>query len=125
MNSIETLTTETLSKMKAMMDITTIVGTPIILDNNTTIIPISKASIGLVVGGGEIDNHSRGNYPFTGGTGAGINLTPSGFLVYNNGNWEFCKAEIGNEYSEIFNAVSSLIKAFVGEEDNENQQDSN
>ena len=122
MNSIEILTSETLSKMKSMMDITTIVGNPIFLDSNTTIIPISKASIGLVVGGGEIDNRTKNNYPFTGGTGAGINLTPSGFLVYSNGNWEFCKAEVSSTYSEIFNAITSLLKAFVGEEGNEDKK---
>ena len=124
MNSIENLMSETLSKMKSMMDITTIVGTPIILDNATTIIPISKASIGLVVGGGDIDNHNRGNYPFAGGTGAGINIIPSGFLVYNNGKWEFCKAEIDNDYSNLINAASSILKKLVGD-NSENEESSN
>ena len=58
MNSIENLISETLSKMKSMIDITTIVGTPITIENKTIIIPISKASIGLVVGGGDINNSS-------------------------------------------------------------------
>ena len=121
MNNIENLMSETLSKFKSMIDITTIVGTPILLDNNTTIIPISKASIGLIVGGGEIDNHTKNNYPFAGGSGAGINITPGGFLVYSNGKWEFCNAEVDN-YSNIFNAVTSVLKAMVGDGENEQEQ---
>lgn len=124
MNSIENLMSETLNKMKSMMDITTIVGTPIMLDNSTTIIPISRASIGLVVGGGDIDNHTKGNFPFAGGTGAGINIIPSGFLVYNNGNWQFCKAEIDSDYSNLVSVATSIIKELVGE-NNEIEKDDN
>ena len=122
MNNIENLLSETLSKMKSMIDITTIVGTPISMQDNSIIIPISKASIGLVVGGGELDNKSRGNYPFAGGTGAGINITPSGFLVFSNGKWEFCNANITNNYSDLVNAFSSVFNALVGGENQDEKE---
>ena len=119
MNTIENLMSETLSKMKAMLDISTIVGTPITLDNNTVIIPISKASIGLVVGGGDVNNNSRGYYPFVGGTGAGINLSPSGFLVFSNGKWEFCSAGSNSNLADIMNVASSIVETFKGDGNNE------
>ena len=119
MNSIENLMSETLSKMKSMIDITTIVGTPITLENNTVIIPISKAAIGLVVGGGDIDNKTRGAYPFAGGTGAGINLTPSGFLVFSNDKWEFCSTGSSTNYAEILGLAGNILKSLKGENNND------
>lgn len=118
MNSIENLMNETLSKIKSIADITTIVGAPITIDN-AVIIPISKASIGLVVGGGDINNHVRGNYPFTGGTGAGVNLTPYGFLIYSNDRWEYCNAGTNANYSELIKLAGNIIKNLKGDNKND------
>ena len=118
MNSIENLMSETLSKIKSIVDITTIVGSPITMDK-TVIIPISKATIGLVVGGGEINNNQKGNYPFSGGTGTGVNLTPYGFLIYSNNKWEYCNAGTNANYSELIKLAGNIIKNLKGEQGND------
>ena len=53
------------------------------LERCIPVIPVSKVSLGFVSGGGEYGKvQSEGKkHPFGGGGGAGITLTPVGFLV--------------------------------------------
>ena len=58
----------TLSKIKEMVDVSTIIGEPIV-NGDTTIIPISKMSYGFASGGSDFDGKS-GHRCFGGGGGA-------------------------------------------------------
>ena len=69
----------TLSKIKEMVDVSTIVGEPIV-HGETTIIPISKMSYGFASGGSDFDGKS-GHRCFGGGGGAGVTVQPVAFLV--------------------------------------------
>lgn len=80
---IKTLMTETMEKIKSMVDVNTIIGKPI-QAGGTTIIPVSKVTFGFGTGG--TDFQSRGakeNAPlcFGGGGGAGVTVSPVCFLV--------------------------------------------
>ena len=69
----------TLSKIKEMVDVTTIIGDPIV-NGDVTIIPISKMSYGFASGGSDFDGKS-GHRCFGGGGGAGVTVQPVAFLV--------------------------------------------
>ena len=86
---ISDLMTETMSKIKEMVDVNTIIGSPIVAADGTTVIPVSKVSFGFGAGGSEFaSKHAASGSPlaFGGGSGAGVSITPVAFLVVSNGN---------------------------------------
>ena len=74
---ISDLMTETMSKIKEMVDVNTIIGSPIVAADGTTVIPVSKVSFGFA------SKHAASGSPlaFGGGSGAGVTVSPVCFLV--------------------------------------------
>ena len=88
---IDSMMQKTMESIRSMVDVNTVVGSPVTGRAGTTIIPISKVSFGFVAGGGEYavsDGRVRvvpeETMPFAGGTGAGVTIQPMGFLVSNH-----------------------------------------
>ncbi len=50
---ISNLMTETMAKIKEMVDVNTIIGTPITTADGTTVIPVSKVTFGFASGGSD------------------------------------------------------------------------
>ena len=78
----------TMSKIREMVDVNTIVGTPIVA-GEVTIIPESKVSCGFASGGSDFatKNQPAGkDNAFGGGSGAGVNIIPIGFLIVRGDN---------------------------------------
>lgn len=72
-----------MEKLGSMVQVNTVVGQPIFA-GDTTIIPISKVSLGFVAGGGEYghDKTAQTAEPaFGGGSGGGMSVAPLGFLT--------------------------------------------
>lgn len=83
---IQNLMTETMEKIKKMVDVNTIIGTPITTPDGTTVIPVSKVSFGFGSGGTDfISRNSKDSSPvcFGGGGGAGVSVSPVCFLILN------------------------------------------
>ena len=81
---ISDLMTETMSKIKEMVDVNTIIGNPIVAADGTTVIPVSKVSFGFGAGGSEFaSKHAASGSPlaFGGGSGASARLEPVAFLI--------------------------------------------
>ncbi len=79
---IEGLMGTTLEKIKEMVDVNTVVGTPITTPNGPTIIPISKVMYGFASGGSEFNPKNAENKNlFGGGSGAGVTITPIAFIA--------------------------------------------
>ncbi len=78
----------TIAKIREMVDSNSVVGEPISVGNDVTIIPISKISIGLGGGGSDFvsKNPNQHENPFGGGVGAGVKVTPVAFLIVKEGN---------------------------------------
>ena len=74
----------TMEKIREMVDVNTIVGTPITCADGATIIPISKVSYGFASGGSDLPSKVEKEL-FGGGSGAGISIQPVAFLVILNG----------------------------------------
>lgn len=79
----------TMQKIREMIDVNTIVGSPIVTADGITLIPISKVSFGFASGGSDFQtkHQQQGqNNAFGGGSGAGVNIVPVAFLVVKGGN---------------------------------------
>ena len=77
---------DTMSKIREMIDVNTVVGAPITTPDGVTIIPVSKVSVGFGGGGSDFVNKSGGDNPFGGGVGGGVKVTPICFLIVKDGN---------------------------------------
>lgn len=81
---ISSLMTETMAKIKEMVDVDTIIGTPIQTADGTTVIPVSKVTFGFASGGSDFHSrHAQQGAPlaFGGGGGAGVTVSPVCFLI--------------------------------------------
>ena len=84
-NSVPNMMEGMLQKIRDMIDANTVVGDPVTTPDGTTIIPVSKVSIGFGGGGSDFATNKGGN-PFGGGAGGGVKVTPVAFIVVSNGN---------------------------------------
>lgn len=78
-SNIGNLMESTMSKIREMVDVDTIIGTPINTPDGIMIIPVSKVSYAFGGGGGDYPSGSKNG--FGGGSGAGVKIEPIGFLV--------------------------------------------
>ncbi len=78
---INNLMSTVMENIKGMIDVNTIIGDPVETSNGTMIIPISKVGFGFAAGGSDIPTKNPGDKPFGGGSGAGVSISPIGFLV--------------------------------------------
>ena len=87
-NKMQEMIRTSLESIRAMVDANTVVGAPISTPSGTTVIPISKISVGYAAGG--LDSvkveHKKA---FAGGGGTGLTVQPVCFLaVHTDGNVE-------------------------------------
>ena len=93
-NRFDSMFKSSFENIKGMLDSNTVVGNPIELSNGTTIIPISKLSVGFATGGVDTGNQPQKSNKFGGGGGSGMSVTPVGFLsVDKNGRTEFISVD--------------------------------
>lgn len=123
--TIKDLIDGTMEKMKGIMGSSTVIGERVETPDGTTIIPVSKVTVGYVVGGGEYaDLSSRrvaNHFPMAGGSSGGVSVSPVGFLVESKGEINFINVENKSLYQTILNTFNALINKL--EKENENEED--
>ena len=92
-----------LENITKMVDVSKIVGQPIRVDESNILIPVSKVVFGFGAGGSEFATKQGGKaydielseelFPFGGGSGGGINISPVAFLKISNGDMEIMNVE--------------------------------
>lgn len=107
----------TIEKVRDLVDVSTIIGDPINLPNDITIIPVSKVTYGFASGGSDFP--SKNNVELFGGAGgAGITINPVAFLVVKDGDVTI-KHIVSNDNAveravslvpEMFDKITSLKK---------------
>ena len=100
----------TMKKIKELIDVNTIIGDPITTPDGTTIIPVSKVSYGFASGGSDLPTKKENRECFGGGSGAGVTITPIGFLSISKGNVKMIPIEKFD--SPVDRAVSMIPEAF-------------
>lgn len=115
---IENLMKSTLENIKEMVDVNTIVGDAVESKDGSLIIPISKVSFGFASGGSEFApkcTPSPGtNYPFGGGSGAGVSVKPVAFLVLKNDAVRLLSVDQDNTCDRIVDSVPQVIDMLKG-----------
>ncbi len=82
--NIANLMDVTMRKMREMVDVDSVVGSPITTPDGITVIPVSRVSYAFASGGS--DFRVKDKTGFGGGNGAGVKIDPIGFLVVKEGN---------------------------------------
>ncbi len=75
--AVEETLSKVLNEFKSIASADTIIGKPIDLGNDKTIIPISKVSIGFAGGGGDSSKDKQSGS----GSGGGASIEPVAFIV--------------------------------------------
>lgn len=111
--SINKLIDSAMEKIKTIVDSSTVIGDAVVTENGKTIIPISKVSVGYVVGGGEYADLSARrvarHFPMAGGSSGGISVAPVGFLIESDGEISFVNVENKTLYQTVLNLFNSLL----------------
>ena len=112
--SINDLIANAMDKMKTLVDSSSIVGDSITTPDGTVIIPISKVTVGFVVGGGEYADLSArrvaNHFPMSGGSSGGMSVSPVGFLIIREtGDVDFVNVENKSLYQTVLNMFNSLL----------------
>lgn len=81
-NKLQDIIQTSLENLRTLIDSNTIVGDPILTASGTTIIPVSKVSMGYATGGLDYNGkNASSKQNFGGGGGTGLSITPVGFLT--------------------------------------------
>jgi len=114
---VKELISSSISKIHELADAETVIGNPIAIDGNITIIPVSKVSYGFAAGGSDLPSKTNPEM-FGGASGAGVSIQPLAFIVINNGNVQLLQMNLDasastaivNMVPEVFDKVQSLFK---------------
>lgn len=114
---IESLVDVSLNKIRSLIDVNCVIGNPISLPNGTSLIPISKVSVGFVSGGGEYndlnDKKHVADFPMAGGTGGGFTVNPIGFFVIENDKFKLIRADKSSAYFGLIKNATDVLKRAV------------
>ena len=117
-HTIHNLMGVSMDKIREMVDVQTIIGEPILVGTEITIIPISKVSYGFASGGSDLPAKVPKDL-FGGGTGAGVSIQPVAFLVVQNGDVRLLQMTEGGDTAnnlirtlpEVVNKVTDMVKS--------------
>ncbi|HHT92331.1 MAG TPA: sporulation protein YtfJ [Clostridiaceae bacterium] len=116
-----------MQSIKDMVDVNTIIGDPVQTPDGFVILPISKVSFGLAAGGGEyygdidFSESTKGNsplddklitpvkYPFAGGSGAGVCITPVAFMVVGGGDVQLLPVTSNTVAEQLVKMIPDLV----------------
>ena len=106
--NLEILVKTAIEKIREVADTETVIGKPIVTSNGTTVIPVSKISIGF--GGSDLPTKQAKDL-FGGGAGGGVSIQPIAFItIMPDGNVKLLQMTI-NAPKE--NAALALIPDVV------------
>ncbi len=81
-NTLSEVMGSSMSKIKEMIDVNTVIGDPIVTPDGITLIPVTQVSMGVASGGADVSGKSQ---TLSAGTGSGVKMQPQGFLIIKDG----------------------------------------
>lgn len=125
-NAVNDLISNAFDKIKTIVDSSTIVGERLETPDGTVIIPISKVTVGYVVGGGEYADLSArrvaNHYPMSGGSSGGMSVTPVGFLIESEGEISFINVENKSLYQTVLNMFNTFMNEINKDKEGETSE---
>ncbi len=109
----------TLQKIRDMVDVDTVIGKPIVVDEARTVIPFSKVSFGFLSGGGELTNDVLKSSPssdeneelnFIGGGASGVSIKPLGFIVSDENGIKLMSTDYDSPIDRAIDSIPRLIE---------------
>lgn len=115
---INDLVNTTMEKIRAMADVNTLIGQPIVV-GDVTLVPVSKLSFGFAGGGSDFTTKTQKadqSNPFGGGTGASAKLEPVAFLIVKGDNVRLLPAAPGpgNSVDRVIDMVPDVVDKVTG-----------
>lgn len=125
---IQGLMTTAMENIKEMVDVNTIVGDPVETPDGKIIIPVSKVGFGFAAGGSQFtgqsnkdggnggtgkaqDENKPSELPFGGGSGAGVSITPIGFLIVGENGVRMLNVEGSQHlYDRLLDLAPGLVE---------------
>lgn len=120
---IEGLMNTVMANLRDMIDVNTVIGETIELDNGSVIVPVSKVSFGFAAGGSEFnmgtleqtkkqgqDEEAKYSLPFGGASGAGVNIQPVGFLVITENSAKMLPVNHCSAIDKLLDYVPDLLE---------------
>ncbi len=113
----------TMRKIHEMVDVNTVVGSPINTPDGITIIPVSRVSYAFASGGSDFRVKEKPG--FGGGNGAGVKIEPIGFLIVKDGNVRMVSItppasktidRVIEKAPELMDTVESFLKKRIPDE---------
>lgn len=104
----------TIEKVRQLVDVSTIIGEPLQLSEDITVVPVSKVTYGFASGGADFPSKSNAEL-FGGGGGAGITINPVAFLVLKDGEVTLKHITANDNAAErIVNMIPDVIDKVTG-----------
>ena len=103
-----------MTKIKEMVDVNTVIGDPITTPDGITLIPVTQVSLGFASGGADM----MAKNTLSAGTGSGVKMQPQGFLIIKDGMIRFVSTKeaastaldrVIDMIPDIFDRVENLI----------------
>lgn len=120
-NPISDLFEISMAKLKEMIDVNTIVGNKVSVNENVTLIPVSKVKFSFVSGGTEMTKgkaRDEDKYPFGGATGGCVTLDPIAFVAVTKDDVKVLhfndKTYLGEALIEKIPSVLEKVKDMFG-----------
>jgi sporulation protein YtfJ len=100
-----------MESLKSMIDVNTILGDPVETPDGMVILPVSRVSFGFAAGGSEYEtgNQQEGSFPFGGGSGGGMSLSPVAFLVVGQGQVRLLPVDGTAIYDRLIDLAPQVI----------------
>lgn len=131
-SNIGNLMETTMNKIREIVDVDTVVGSPITTPDGVTLIPISRVSYAFASGGSDFRVKENSNLGFGGGNGAGVRIEPVGFLVVCGDSVRMISVtspantpidRIIERAPELIDTVEGLVRKYVKPKDKDKDKD--
>ena len=114
-NDFSNVFNSAISQLGNVIDVDTVIGKPIVLEDGECIIPFSKVTFGILSGGGEygkVNIFSKNDkLPKSVGNGSVVSVNPCGFLVRSSKDGTFkILSSNQTDYEKIFNKVIEFFE---------------
>ena len=110
---VERVVETAFARIKTLVDGDTVIGRPMNMEGGTTIVPISRVTLGMLTGGGEYGEAGVSSYPFAGGSGVGASVVPMGFLIKKNGSYKVLRVSESTLVEKALSLIPDLAEAIA------------